>query len=521
MILRKPYAFFIKIFKPIHLILGALVVFLIYRTTDILSFLNEYIYSNESVIGKPIREMLISKELFIIPIIMIVLSLLFLGIMFNKKKPILFYIVTTFGFLAILVITIYSWSFLGKMEEIIVAIKIVKLIHDLIVINIIIEVISFIFFIVRGLGINFKKFNFNSDISNIDIEDSDREEFELNLDVDVDAARRKRKRRLRFLMYTYRENKFLINLSIIIVFIVTVSASFFFLFNREKELKEGAVYSVNNFNIKVNKTIILDENFWGEKITDKKLVIVDVSLRSNSENISLFQKNFSLQVENEVFFVETKYDKQVIDLGNTYENQTLTSEYENYLFIFEVPEKYLDYKMFFSLSSGALKTKITLNPKKNISQEFNSSKKIEEELSFKESLGEISFLIKNFEIKEKFLIKYNFCVEKDECIVSKEYIEPTINQDFDKTVLKLVVDYKNESKIKIDNFYDLFFTFGIIEYKIGETWFSQKNNFEKLKSKKVNNKNNIYIGVNKDILNADSIKIVFNIRSSKYEYILR
>ena len=79
MILRKPYAFFIKIFKPMHIFMSVLIVFLIYKTNNILSFLNQYIYSNESVIGKPIREMLISKELFIIPILMIVL-------LYNNKK---------------------------------------------------------------------------------------------------------------------------------------------------------------------------------------------------------------------------------------------------------------------------------------------------------------------------------------------------------------------------------------------------------------------------------------------------
>ena len=37
MILRKPYAFFIKIFKPIHIFLSFLVVILIYKTNNILT----------------------------------------------------------------------------------------------------------------------------------------------------------------------------------------------------------------------------------------------------------------------------------------------------------------------------------------------------------------------------------------------------------------------------------------------------------------------------------------------------
>ena len=42
MILRKPYAFLIKHFKLIHLIISALIAFLIARTNKILVFFKDY-----------------------------------------------------------------------------------------------------------------------------------------------------------------------------------------------------------------------------------------------------------------------------------------------------------------------------------------------------------------------------------------------------------------------------------------------------------------------------------------------
>ena len=42
MILRKPYAFFIKIFKPLHLIMSLLACYLIFITNKILTFFNTY-----------------------------------------------------------------------------------------------------------------------------------------------------------------------------------------------------------------------------------------------------------------------------------------------------------------------------------------------------------------------------------------------------------------------------------------------------------------------------------------------
>ena len=101
--------------------------------------------------------------------------------MFKKKKPVTFYVVNVFSFIVIIIINMYASNFLGVLEESIVSVKSVKLIHDLILLNMIIESIIFIFFVVRGMGINFKKFDFDSEISKFDISESDKEEFELDI----------------------------------------------------------------------------------------------------------------------------------------------------------------------------------------------------------------------------------------------------------------------------------------------------------------------------------------------------
>ena len=105
--------------------------------------------------------------------------------------------------------------------------------------------------------------------------------------------------------------------------------------------------------------------------------------------------------------------------------------------------------------------------------------------------------------------------------MSKEYIVPTINENFDKHILKLEVEYNDESDLNINKFYDFFLKFGIIEYKTDDKIYTQNTNFEELKSKKTDNKNNIYIGINSNISNAEHINLIFNIRNSKYTYIIK
>ena len=47
MILRKPYAFLIRHFKLIHLILTVLLAYILYKTNKLLSFFNQYLSSGK------------------------------------------------------------------------------------------------------------------------------------------------------------------------------------------------------------------------------------------------------------------------------------------------------------------------------------------------------------------------------------------------------------------------------------------------------------------------------------------
>ena len=513
--------FFIKVFKPIHILMAMLITYLIYISNKILVFFNNYIYSNQNIVGTELNKSLISSFLFIIPIMILVFSLIFLGVMFHKKKPVAFYVINIFVYLVVIFINFYISNFLISMEESIISIKIVKLGHDLILLNMIFQIISFVFMLARGLGLNFKKFNFESDVTNFNISDEDKEEIELNLNIDLQFAKSKRKRKLRYFKYIYKENNFLINLSIGIFLIIFILTIMFIKFYKAETNKEGIVYSMNNFNLRVNNTIFLDSDINNQKVTDNYLIIVDVSLQTKLTKVSLFLKDFTLEVGESIFHPETKYSNKLLDIGNSYKEQILTSNYSNYIFVFEVPKKYIESDFLFVYNNQGIKSRINLNPKKYISKEIVMTSTIGNELNFSDTLGKTYFTINSFEIRDKFLIKYNYCVKDNDCIESKEYIVPTINTNFDKYILRLDVKYNDESDLNINKFYDFFLRFGVIEYKIGDKTYIQNTEFEELKSKKIDNKNNVYIGVNSNISNADHINLIFNIRGSRYTYIIK
>lgn len=520
MVFRKPYALFIKLFKPIHLIIALIIMYLIYLDSKILSFLNNYIYTYESVVGETIKNNLGSFLLYLIPIVILLVSMGILGVMIRKRKPSLFYVINIFAYIVILVINIYSINFLGVLEESIVSIGSTKLIHDLVLITIVLENISLIFFIVRGIGLNIKKFDFDSEISKLDINESDKEEIELDINVDLSETKRRRKERLRNLKYKYFENKFIINIAIVVFILLVIGIVIFVIIKNNSFNKEGKIYSTGKFNIAVDQTIILNTDYTGKKITDNYLVVVNCKLSSNSSKNKIYLDDFVLNIGNATFKPTKKYSDYLIDIGNVFDESALSSEYVNYLFVYEISEKFIDGSMIFNYINSSEKLNIKLNPTNLVSKKLSITKNIGEEISFEDTIGDIKFKINDFDIKNKFALTYNYCIKNDDCILSKEYLTSSIDKNFDKVILKLSVDYTNNSNLNLKSFYNFFTRFGTIYYSIDGTLYSQKSNFEELKSSKVKDKN-VYIGINSEILNAESVSIVFNIRNSNYEYILK
>ena len=176
--------------------------------------------------------------------------------------------------------------------------------------------------------------------------------------------------------------------------------------------------------------------------------------------------------------------------------------------------------MVFSYSGKGESLSIKLNPKSFVELDNQVSGKIGESISFSDTLGNIEFKINDYEIKNSFLINYNYCFN-DDCVASKEYLKPSIDTNFDKTILKVNVDYSNNTNLNATDFYDFFEKFGSIYYSINDNWKVQISSFEKITSKKSNQGKKIYIGVNSEIASASKIKLVFNIRGTKYEYLIK
>ena len=92
MILRKPYAVFIKYFKLLHVLLAGLVGLILYRSFTIYSFFRTYVDDYRVALADFDARNIINFYSFLNVMIIIIVSIVLLSVMIYKNKPKFLYI---------------------------------------------------------------------------------------------------------------------------------------------------------------------------------------------------------------------------------------------------------------------------------------------------------------------------------------------------------------------------------------------------------------------------------------------
>ena len=210
MILRRPYAFLIKHFRLIHLILFALLAVITYNASTVLNFFKDYITANGNM--EILSSNYINVFIYIAPIIIIGLSILIFYLMKYKDKPRLYYIILII--VSILCTGVYTYLYLNirSLETTTVSARIIRLYRDIARSNFYVLFVMCIPTLIRGLGFDIKKFNFSKDLKELNLSEEDSAEVEVSIDVSSNGLKRTGRRTLRELKYYYVENKFFINI---------------------------------------------------------------------------------------------------------------------------------------------------------------------------------------------------------------------------------------------------------------------------------------------------------------------
>lgn len=532
MILRKPYAFLIKHFKLIHVALTLVIAFLAYRTNLILNFLNQYISSNQTSPVDDITNTVFNIWMFVFPFLIIILSLIIISLMYEKKKPIFLYIFNIVLAIAILVLYNLSYSLLAEMETILLETRSVRLFRDFITILELFQAASLITAVIRATGFDIKKFNFGQDLEELNISEADNEEFEVNLEVDTNEVHRKFNRFKRFAKYTYYEHKFIFDVGLLIgistiCFIVYMNIGIY-----DRDVEQNTIFSTTSFNLGITNSYITTEDYKGKDITkDEALVVLEINIKSKGMARVLDVATVNLQIGKQKFYHVPNYKDDLMDFGHTYQDSLIPASFEKHLLVFKIPKSLKDKKMIFTytdkidyinegINSKYIRVKINPNKVDEKNKKMDSS--IGNELIFKDSIFKNTRLtIQSVEIKKEFRETYNFCVTSKECYPSAEFIHPNYNSNDEKAILKLKGTLEIDNNLSLERIYSLYhfiYYFSTLKYEKNGEIITQKVTMNQVKPAKFTADNTYYIEVTADTVNADKIWLDFHVRNREYLY---
>ncbi len=514
MILRKPYAFLIKHFKLIHLIITIMIGYATFLMSDTL----RYLVNN---FPKVVKRADALNHIHYGAVVLYIISILAVGViiwlMRYKNKPRMMYRIYIITYIAVLIISFLSFNTVNAIYTNDATLKSTKAVIDLLRISSWVQYYFIAFTLTRGLGFDVKKFNFAGDLEEFNIEKQDAEEIEVTISGDGGKLQRRGRRSLRELKYYYVENKYVIN-----IILIAVAAIALIWIIRDRTVtnvvyNEGDSIASGKFTIGVEKTYITNTDSDGKKIleNDDKLVIVKISAKTNDKYKYKLNTNYlTLEIGRAQFTPTNKYNNYFRDIGTIYKNQYLYNTPKNYILVFRIDKKSARRNMTFKYLGGlegARNLDFNIDPIGVGNSSTVSSVKLNNYLKFDNSiLGNTKLKIKEYQIQEKF--EYNYCY-LDNCN-NKAVIDSSGNN-----ILKLTIDSKIDDNIYIDKDWDYIINnYATIYYYLDNI--TRYSNI--IYSKTPNDINDtIYIEVDKDIEKASKIWIEFNIRNQIYKYTLK
>ncbi len=525
MILRKPYAFFIKHFKLFNIILTILELYVIYKLSFLVKFFFDYSSYPQGAVGQNLRGTLTTISIFVVPAIALGFSILLTTVLSVKKKPVKIYLFSIIINFALLIILFICYNMLSIVEMQVIESRTAYAMRDILLISTILEVFMAILTGMRSVGFDIKSFRFGQDLEELNIDTTDNEEFELQIDIDSGNLKRnfnKNKRQLKYFIYENKLALILIGTAIIGFGSYFISSRMGIYFNITKPNK---MVSVDNFSLGVKESYLTQKDYKNSKIVDDKyLLVVPIKIKTNSIKEKLNIARFELVISDHKFYHTTKYKEKLVDLGNTYNDNILDTNFSDYILVFEVPLNYKNKKMYLQYRDESDKTLKFEIKKDNLDEIKNTfTNNLGEVVNFNNELIEEGTLkINSIEIADKFKVDYKFCLSNDECYNSYEYIIPNYKSNYDKTILKLDGKINLEkSKMNINDLYDLISDYTTLIYTINGETKTQNVAFARVLPQRTKLNNVYYIEVLDEVKNAESISLRITLRDNVYLYKLK
>ena len=534
MILRKPYAFIIKRFRLIHLIMCLLATYVTFCLYKLSTFLTGYVNTGMFNYENDLINKLVPNNLFISTVLIALLSLVIIALFKWKKIDYKYYIIFITYEVIIFIGLVIMKLFLDEAINELVDIRVLKAYRDITRIVMTPGFYYIITTLISAIGFNLKKFDFSSDLKALNASSEDNEEFEFVVGKDTYKYKRAFNRFIRETTYYIKENKILF-FTMSGAFVIAIGVTLYLtLYVSKNQYKVNETFLANGVAYTVKESFLTTLDYSGKIIDkDKIYLIVKTNINNTSfEAVELNYKNYRLELDNgKTVYPITNKGSYFIDLGDPFIPDVLPAKTAyDYMIIFELP-----YSDFNGSYLYRIVNEIDIF-KGEITAAYNDTlikpKIIEEPVSYgvytlntqanfiDSALKNSNLTIINSEVGDSFKEKYKHC-QSNKCFDAVETIKANNVSNGSKTLIKLTIDYfidrESNPYVKVKNSKSLFKEFGTISYNINEV---SKSAAYKEVTPKFLTDDTIYIEVPYEVKNASDLQLNLTIRDKIYTFLL-
>lgn len=521
-ILKKPYAFLIKNFRIIHLILTIFIGYLIFKTYNLYSFFSRYVGNVYSTLTDATPSNYITVFMFLISIVIIVFSLAMFMLMRKKEKPKTLYVNLSIYYILYFIGLIMYFVLFRSMEAHQLTIRNAMIIRDLTLIIMLPQIVLLVFSSIRAVGFDIRKFNFNKDLKELDIHEEDNEEFEFVLGVDSYKYARYIRRRIREFKYYILENKFmftvLMSLTFAVLLIITILN--FTVYNRVYGKNQRV--NANNMTLQVTNSYLTNMDYRGNEIAEGKyFLIVNILFKNDSGQSNVLEmQNYQLLAKSGKITPSLSRSIHFVDFGPGYSKEKIPNgASKEYILVYELEKKDVANKYTLRVvdsveyKAGTMNSKhknFALKPTKYLDMEDIGRYNLGETVNMYDSiLNNSSLMIDSFEFRNKITYKYEACIRTN-CTDKTDVINADVSKSKTLLVLTGKLDIDKTSSFsknakKTMSFFDAFVQIRF-DNKIAPV--------ENVTPQSITDR--FILSVDENIGKAQNIDLIITIRNKKY-----
>lgn len=530
-ILRKPYAFIIKHFRMIHLIILGCLLFLIYDLNDIYHLFQQLQVTNTTLYTG--ANIYIDSIVYYFIIAALLMTGIVLWLLKEKKKPIKLYLFLFIYFILLLVGYSYLFSVLKTIQDEVVTLDAIILTKDIANLMILPGYLGICLCFIRGIGFNIKQFNFSKDIAELDIADKDSEEFEVLIGQNNYKYFRTIRRTIREIKYYILENKFAITCVIVGLLAIFSGFGIYYYNQYLKRLGEEEVTSVNGISYIVNRSYITKNDFKGQEVRNGyKYVVVEMRMHNSTDEDKKLDLELINLTDGDLIYRPTlTKNSKFYDLGVPYKEDQYIKSYEdiNVTLAFEIPSSVktrnftlrVQYKIESNMDKVVARYRnFAVNTFNADVEDILNNKNMNETINIDTvSRNKFSLTINSYQLRDSYNNRFVVCSEDLTCKSVSRVIKPNSTTKSTMLVVNYTgIMYDDANFTKTFNTYNkIFSNYATVIYKIGSKEYKEPVNIVAMSD--VDGK--VFIEIDRRIMNATNISLYFDFRNEKYEVPLK